>query len=45
MLGFFLFLFCKLSLNSISTKRDKAAADTVADALNDGLDRVHPAIV
>lgn len=37
--------FFELALNSISTKRDKAVADTAADELNDGLDRVHPALV
>lgn len=41
---FFLFFF-KLPLNSVSTKRDKATVDTAADALNDGLDRIHPAFV
>lgn len=42
---FFPFFFFKLPLNSVSTKRDKAAVDTAADALNDGLDRIHPAFV
>lgn len=41
----FFFFFPELPLNSASTKRDKAAADTPADALNDGSDRACPAIV
>lgn len=45
-LGFVFFsFFFKLPLNSVSTKRDNGAADTATDALNDGLDRVHLAIV
>lgn len=42
---FFFSFFPKLPLNSVSTKRDKGATDKATDALNDGLDRIHPAIV